>query len=160
MKFLIALLLSFQVTAWAGFPTDFDPQQWNRLVDTTAEKGEMSHYANGTLLTLSRIVPNDLTKTHQADYFSLIGAIDINGDFRPDHAEAVSEAWVLNAKDVWEIDQWIFLMDLSGNVRKNLHRRIQRTQDGMIRGADTIPETEAQSLAQWNLLLKSWIGGL
>lgn len=159
MKNWLMLLCAFcfSVAAWAGKPVDFDPNSWKSLLDHASQNGERRDFANGSFLILSRVVPEDPNVTHQADYFSLVGSFGMDGEFRRNRAEAVSESWVLRPSGLWEIDQWLFVLSLDGTVGMKLHRHLVRTEDGLVRQADSVPTTEKEYMDRWNALLKAWV---
>lgn len=153
---LLIFVVFFSVFAQAAIPADLDIKKWGELIEQTQLNGASTSYPNGIYLTVSSVVPKDTTQPRQADYFSTIGRVNEAGEYIPDHIEAVSETWTLDAASNWHIDQWIFITFTDGDVYKMYHRVIVKEQSGIVLSVDDVPATEAEALQKWSSFLNAW----
>lgn len=156
-KFLVVLVLSlFSIFSSAAVPTNIDSQKWNELLNQVQLNGLSSSYPNGVYLSVSSIVPNDPSKDHQADYLSTVGSVDENGNYIPHHVEAVSETWKLDAEGNWNVDQWIFVVGIDGDIQTVYRRELVKTPEGMVTKLETISTTPEEEHTKWSDLLIQW----
>lgn len=148
-KFIVSIFaLCLSATAFAA-------QTFDELVQTAITKGIEMPTEAGTYRTLERITPNDRAIAHRAEYFSVVGW-NIDGEFRADHLEIVSENWKIDADGNWDIEQWGFVVLLNGKTIRFMHNRLVERQDGRVLIYDGIPTTTAEATAAWDQLLQMW----
>jgi hypothetical protein len=162
MKLTLVFALSlFTFSVWgtaarAGTPPGFDAVKWKALQDQVAKVGVRSDTPHGTYVTVMEIIPNAPTEAHHADYFSVVGGVNSNGTFIAGHAEDVSENWQINSAGDWDVDQWLFVVNLMGDVTLSLHYHLMENKAGDVLLHDPLPATEAECLDAWNTRLGVW----
>jgi hypothetical protein len=153
MKIFFALCtaLLFSSPVFAALPS-FEP-----LVEKLVKEGEVSrnpdftayHFANGNL---------DRNQPRLVDYVTAMGMEFPNGSFRASNMSLVKEDWRVNAEGNWEIEQWIRVFGMSGNLYQLQHALIIETRSGTVLDYNTIPtggisdEKEIQAAEQEMLL--------
>ena len=82
----------------------------------------------GFYLTMTEMVPNNPTKSHHSEYFSIVGNY-AGQNFSPMEVLQVSETWILNKQGNWNIDQWFFDVDMNGHLIAENHIKLVETPD-------------------------------
>ena len=94
-----------QSVAMAGVPEKFDSKQWVAMLNEVAQKGKTMVIGEGQAFrVLSNVTPNDTTKARQAEYMSLMGAINEQNEFNVYGVSTVSENWTIDANGNWVIN--------------------------------------------------------
>lgn len=139
----------------------FDKAKWDRLVANAATHGEEMIVDRGVeYRSLSKIVPADLENTHSANYFSTVGYTNEKNEYVPGYVSVVSENWVLNAQNNWEIDQWLYLISLDGNLRGIWHNFLIETKVGSVLEYKSLPVEgidQPSSLDNWSKKMGEWL---
>ncbi len=165
-KFLFLPLLSLFVSSFAlaATPPDFDLTRWYALVKKMSTEGSRTDNTQGTMYTLARVVPADITQTHSADYMSVFGQYVENifapaeKVFVPSEIHSVTEQWTLRADGSWEINQWIRTASLDGELTKVVHVRIVKKGSTVLEYA-RLPvgsENSPEELASWGQKIGEW----
>ena len=146
--------------AFAGTPPGFDAAKWEKLVSLVAFVGEKMDVGDGMQLrSFGNIVPNDKSIPHKADYFSTMGAFNSMGKYYPFEVSAVSEDWRKRENGNWEIEQFIWKISLSGELKGVMHQMLVETHDGTVLEIVNLPVGTAQDpaeLARWGAKLDEW----
>lgn len=146
--------------AFAGTPPGFDAAKWDKLVGLVAFVGEQMNVGDGLQLrSFGSLVPNDKAIPHKADYFSTMGAVDSMGIYHPFEVSAVSEDWRKRENGDWEIEQWIWKVSLTGELRGVMHTMLVETHDGSVLDIINLPVGTAQDpaeLERWGAKLGEW----
>lgn len=161
MKLLFAALIGWtvsiaSVTAHAQTPPNFDTAKWQQITAETLAKGRLMQTPYNYYKTLSYLNPNDLSKAHTADYFSAVGNFDTQQKFIVNHFEIVSEIWTIDSQKNWNIDQWIFDVNVNGGLNYADHNFIVEDADGMLISDKTISSTPDERLQGWSERLSAW----
>lgn len=162
--FSLGLALSFMMVNLGGdafaanVPPGFDAAKWQQLIAKVIKNGTAQDTPDGTLMELSNIVPNDLTKPHHADYISALGGRDSSGNFGVAEMYDVSENWRIQNGN-WNIDQWIWTISSEGDLLAISHSTLVETMDGLVLSDDSVATgavTDAAELAHWGQVLNQW----
>jgi hypothetical protein len=150
MRILFFLCLSFLARA--------DSAQWVALGRKLVQ-AENYHHPDGYFL-ITNVVPPDRTKTHQFD-FLLTTMLDQkpDGTIVPLYVRAGSEAWVLGADGIWDVDEWVRTANEEGTLADIFHAHLREDQDGRVLQYDYIkPEavTDPQEIAAWEAVRERW----
>ena len=152
--------LTLTVTASAdNLPPGFDLAKWHALLETTGKNGKAVKTELGETRTVSRIVPNDLTVTHHADYLTTRGYTDSENKFHAGTTFSVSENWQLHADGNWYIDQWLYELSFYGDVISLNHMSIVERPDASVLDYNEIPNlglTSPEELGRWGKQLDLW----
>lgn len=162
---LIHLLASgfvvvFSLSGFAATPPGFNQASWNQFVAKVAATGSPMLAANAELHVFSHVVPNDVSKPHQADYFSTLGERDNAGTYTPFSVSVVNENWQKDSSGNWIIDQWIFDLTLMGDLRRVYHGRVVESQSGSVLSDESFPVGSPTDSANLQLLghkLDQWL---
>lgn len=132
-------------------------RNWNKLLDIISETGTIVTTAyGGDYLFVQNIEPEDTSKSHRADYFSLVGGHDDEGIFRFGRVEIVSEDWQLNVDGNWIIDQYLITVSLDGQVKRATHVDMIQTKDRHVLKHESQSLDHATATAQWTNILDGW----
>jgi hypothetical protein len=112
--------------------TSLDPEAWNQIVQKILKNGTDMDSYDGTYRTLSLFQPEDKEQTHWAKYLSAVGAADSEGTFHAWRIHAVFENWVLNENQQWEIDQWLYVLNMQGQIQRLSHYFLKEEKDGHV----------------------------
>ncbi|RZA07022.1 MAG: hypothetical protein EOP11_08825 [Proteobacteria bacterium] len=158
-KFFIPILfLAFGAARpAAALPEGVSPAEWDNLTKKIIAEGTASESLAGTYLTLKRIVPEDKTITHQADYLSVVGSYGEGGEFHAGQVEAVFEGWERLPNGNWAIDQWLFPASIGGNLRRCYHVRIVEDNQGSVIEHELKALTEEEASEAWAPRLRAWL---
>jgi hypothetical protein len=144
----------------ANTPPGFESTRWEKLVGLVAFIGDQYDIGDGVQLrSFASIIPTDKTVPHKADYFSTIGLVDTFRKYHPNEISAVSEDWRKQTNGNWEIEQWIWKVSLSGELRGVMHGLIVKTPDNTIVEMKNLPVGNAdapEELARWGAKLNEW----
>lgn len=153
MKIIASLILSFALS-FSSFATDLN---WTKIDDAFSTKAEYQDSPYGVFAILKNIdqIPNG----HQANYLSAVGGFDLNNQFIIGHYEIVSEKWE-RKDDTWEIDQWLFSMNINHELYFALHRKMIQSLDGSVLLLESINETQEAHIQKSNALLLDWMNRL
>ncbi len=135
-----------------------DSAQWTKLSQKIVAKENFNDGYN--LFFISRIVPEDKTKPHQADYL-VVRYLDTatDGSIAPSQVESVSEKWTIDAKGNWDVDQWQHVADKNGKLLRVTHMHLVEQMDSAVLVYDSLPTGDVNSpeeTARWNTYLNSW----
>ena len=108
------------------------PETWNQIVQQILQNGSDMDSYDGTYRTLSVFQPEDKEQTHWAKYLSAVGAADSEGTFHAWRIHAVFENWVLNENQQWEIDQWLYVLNMQGQIQRLSHYFLKEEKDGHV----------------------------
>lgn len=133
----------------------FAARTFDELVQHAVAHGTITDTQVGSYYTLQDLQPNDRSVAHQAEYFSVVGQ-ELSGTFKPHHLEVVSENWRIDANGNWDVEQWGFVVSLSGVVTRFIHNHLVEQRDGIVLIYDRIPTTSAESESAWQKLLQMW----
>lgn len=160
------LLAAFTMTASATLaqtvPADLDAAKWEQLISKARAEGEMLDGGEmGILMVLTRKTPLEGAKGHQADYFSTVGRI-INDKYVPIWVSVVSETWRVNADGHWDIDQWIYYVDLYGALYDTKHITMIITQESRVleHVGHPVDAEDPAEVARWGRMASEWMGNL
>jgi hypothetical protein len=144
----------------ANLPPHFDAQKWQTLLQQAATQGEEVETPDGYLLHyLTQMTPPDTTRTHQSDYFSVVGAYTGANQFTVLDVSVVSETWTLNSDGNWEIEQWIHEVHPNGDLYRVDHSSMVESPDGSILDMKDFPVGSPSSdteLQKWDAALMNW----
>jgi hypothetical protein len=112
--------------------TQQTPETWNQIVQKILKNGSDMDSYDGTYRTLSVFQPEDKEQTHWAKYLSAVGAADSEGTFHAWRIHAVFENWVLNENQQWEIDQWLYVLNMQGQIQRLSHYFLKEEKDGHV----------------------------
>ena len=155
---VLALLFSANVFA-ANKPADFDAAKWDKLINKIFEKGEVANIPAGELRYLKQINPEDMSKSHHANYLSLLGNYTNFAQYIPADVSAVDEDWQTENGVDWVIDQWHYHATPAGDLTEVKHQRIVE-HDGQVLDYQEIPVGAAdqpEQLERWSKKLTEWI---
>lgn len=161
MRFLISILiLSLSNLALAAnTPPSFDSAKWQALISEVVAKGTAMETEDGSWRTLTRIIPADTTKSHEADYLSTVGGVDSNQKYFPSIVYDSYEDWQLDQSGNWNIEQWEFTISVDGELLAIAHNKLRETKDGEVLGSDELPTagpSDAGDLKFWGQKLSEW----
>ena len=161
MKSLLLALIFVPIFGYSqNLPVGFDPQTWQKLVQTTIEKGNALFLDNDQeIRTLKKITPDNSQVSHQAEYFSTLGQTDSNGKYQASEVSVVSENWQLKENNIWLIDQWIYRVSISGELLGIMHDEMRETTDGQYLDGQNFPTGEVDdpaTIALWGKKLNQW----
>ena len=135
----------------------FGQTPFGHLVDVASQSEEVLHTPYGDYHVLKHIEPADVTQTHDAEYFSVVGGM-YKGKFYADHVEMVSERWVHTTHDVWNIDQWLFTVSLTGELVRASHNRLHEDDNGTVLPSEDPPApTDAEADAMFKKHAVDWL---
>ena len=162
MRTLIALfaLLASPFSANAATPPGFDSAKWDQLVAKVALVGMPGSIADYETRTFSNLQPADKTQPHLAEYFSTMGVFDSAHRYNALYVSAVSENWSKDGDGNWVIDQWIWQVDLRGNLKSVYHGILVETANGTVLDVRNAPAGAADSpeeLQRWGAKLAEWL---
>jgi hypothetical protein len=136
-----------------------DDVQWNQIIQKALSTATPVERTRGTYFTLVRMTPNDPTRSHHSEYFSVVG--DYSGTvFNPMEVLQVSETWHLNKKGNWEIEQYFFDVGINGRLTNENHQRLVETPEHEILDQALIPNggvNDPKVLSTWGKILKTWL---
>jgi hypothetical protein len=149
-----AMLASPRATAPKGAGAD----AWNAIL-AKAEAGGTYSPENEDIpatMGLQRVV-GAAAADHVADYFNLWGGKDANGVFQAGSASFVSEDWRIIDGD-WNIDQWIFQLNMDGSIAQPTHNVLVETMDGQVLqdDGDPLPNTDPRIAQEYQSLITFW----
>jgi hypothetical protein len=152
---VLALALFFSANVFAANkPADFDAAKWDKLVNKIFEKGEVANIAAGELRYLKKIVPEDTSKSHHADYLSLLGNYTNMAQYIPADVSAVEEDWQTENGEDWVIDQWTYHVTPAGDLISVSHQRLVE-HNGQVLEYKEIP-VAADQMDMWSDKLNEW----
>jgi hypothetical protein len=158
---VLALALSFSANVFAANkPANFDAVKWDKLVNKIFEKGEVTNIPAGELRYLKQIVPEDASKSHRANYLSLLGRYTNLAQYIPTDVSAVEEDWQTENGVDWVIDQWTFHVTPDGDLISVSHQRLVE-HDGQVLDYKEIPVGAAdqpEQMQRWADKLNEWYG--
>ncbi len=153
-------LLSFSSTQALAQQMDLSKESWSQLVRNILQNGTDMDSYDGTYRTLSYFHPTDKDQTHWAKYISAVGAQDLEGQFHAWKYHAVFEHWVLNEKNQWEIDQWLYVLNTQGQIQRIGHYFLKEEKDGHVlehRQWETGSPQDPLEIQRFVLFLEPWI---
>lgn len=130
--FILLFLFSIVPSSFAAYQKELTNESWNHIVQQILNKGTDMESFDGTYRTLSYIHPENKEDTHWAKYLSAVGAADSQGKFHAWRIHAVFEHWVLNQNNQWEIDQWLYVLNLQGQIQRLNHYYLKEEKDGHV----------------------------
>lgn len=140
-------------------PTTQDSQNqrnWNKFLDIVEHTGKILEAQYGDYLFIESIDPEDKSKSHYANYFSLVGGLDSNGKFHFNRIEVVSENWQLKEDGNWHIDQYLFRLSPDQEIMSSMHIDMVQTLTHTVIKHDYIEMDEVQSKQEWARLRNDW----
>lgn len=153
----LALLFSANVFA-ANKPADFDAARWDKLVNLIFQKGEVANISAGELRYLKKFEPEDTSKSHRANYLSLLGNYTNMAQYIPSDVSAVQEDWQTDNGVDWVIDQWTFHVTPAGDLTWVSHQRLVE-HDGQVLEYKEIPvgaPDQPEQMQRWADKLNEW----
>ncbi|MNJ96773.1 hypothetical protein D3C87_145060 [compost metagenome] len=140
-----------QVTALGNNP------KWEALLGEMIFKGDRTETQNGYYMTLTHQVALPApAEGHHVEYISTVGYYDHTGIYQPMRVEAVSETWRIDRNGNWDIDQWLFVISIAGDVVRGQHVHLVETRTGSIVEYDYLRTTEEEQLQQWKGISDNW----
>lgn len=160
MKYaVLAFAMLLSLNSYAGNkPPGFDAAKWDKLVNYIFEQGEVNNIPAGELRSLKSIKPEDTSKSHHAEYLSLLGNYTNFAQYIPQDVSAVDEDWQTTDGKNWVIDQWHYHVTPAGDLVDVSHQRIVE-DDGRVLDYQVIPVgpvTDAEQLKKWADKLEQW----
>ena len=161
MKSLFCFLMLMPLLAMAkSLPIDFDPQAWNKLIQTAVQTGDpLLMNDDLEMRVLKNILPNDPMASHQADYFSTVGYTNSQAEYQAYEISVVSENWQKTEDNQWLIDQWIYRVSIEGELLELTHDEVYETMDRQYLGGRNFPVgsvNEPEQIAIWGKKLAAW----
>lgn len=104
---------------------------------------------------LGHRVPDAETEPRTADYVSVLG-IKEQGEFYPFSVHVISERWTLDEDKNWDLDQWIYILNISGDIIRFAHNLLKLTDYGRLLDFKTLPEPAEQAVYGLQLKLNEW----
>ena len=153
--FIIMCLMGASALAASAYPPGFNAQGWAQLEARAVASGKRIDTDNGTYLVMSHIVPGDISKSHVADYFSVVGSYAGPRQFLTDHVEMVSENWQLKNGN-FDIDQWQYVITTDGQLFESAHNYLVETPSGRVLDDESLSKTQQQSLQTLAARLRNW----
>jgi hypothetical protein len=162
---ILALFISLPTAAaWASnTPPGFDSAKWKQLVEKIQTQG--AHYQGpdeNSWFTLSRVNPADITVSHEADYISTIG-VESSREYVAFEIDAIFETWTLRPDHNWDLEQWMYRVEMNGDLAGVWHSRLVETTDNVVLDMQELPTdapTSASELKRWGEKLETWYSGL
>ena len=134
----------------------FGQTPFGHLVDVASQSEEVLHTPYGDYHVLKHIEPADVTQTHDAEYFSVVGGM-YKGKFYADHVSMVSENWVREG-NIWNIDQWLFTVTLTGELVRASHNTLREDDNGTVLPSEYPPApTDAEADAMFKKHAVDWL---
>jgi hypothetical protein len=131
---------------------------WTRVLRKIEKHGNFTP-GQGRLpaaVGLEKVVPNDRTQPRTADYISVFGYPDQNGNFVATKASMVSERWKKTEEGGWRVEQWILELRMDGALQR-AHRQIHKfSPTGAYEGSDRPDYGEAEIIEAYRTLLAYW----
>jgi len=95
---------------------------------------------------------------HAAEYASAFGMLNDDEQFEAKLVTFVSETWTKAADGNWHIDQWIFGMDVYGEVKKVGHGQLVESDDHSVlsENEDSLAPGDPRVAAKFKSLLDLW----
>lgn len=157
-------VISFVLILFVGLTSSFTsfakatlPQlQFQELTKKVVETGKSSEGYAGVYLTVTDIVSNPTTNSHQADYISTIGGYDSASNYHFARVELVSETWTRIEEGRWDINQWLFAANVKGEFSLARHVHMVQTANGTVLIHETVPSTPTEDELQWDLQVNKW----
>ncbi len=145
----------------AATPPGFDRAHWEVLLRAALAKGQPKPGGNEreVWFILSHKTPGDESQPHAADHFSVVSWRVDSGKQVPAYVSAVSERWDKDPNDNWVLDQWIWRVDLKGDMERVTHKRLVKQPDNRVlemSDYETGWPGNPDALRRWGLKLGEW----
>lgn len=158
--FALSVVLSTHAFALDNKPSNFDVTAWQTLITKAIVSGTQLDFDAGEIRYLAHIEPGDPAQPHQAEYFTVYGAYDINQVYQPTHVSIVSENWSQDGQGRWVIAQQLLEVSLDGELTGVSAGRIVEESGGVVVSSETIPVgpvTDTSELQKWSEKLAQWL---
>lgn len=133
-----------------------EDKNWNLLINTIAKNGKILSVDNLNYLYLENIVKSPNSENHTANYISIVGYMDTDGNYKASHLEVVSESWVLENDGRWYINQWLHKISGKNEIMWSAHVNLIEDQDRRVYKHEYLKETEEMYAKNWKKTLNSW----
>jgi hypothetical protein len=129
---------------------------WADLTYKAVTEGERTDAYGGIFKTLSIVQPLDDDGSYEADHFSGVGGEDAYGKFHASQYQAVSEQWRIDQNGNWNIDQWLFKMDVDGLLTWVAHFQLIELPNGTVLEHRSIEVSKGEGAAKLRDTLKKF----
>ena len=150
----LLLVLSFGLATQAS--NVIPVEKFQELTAQVVATGKATQGISGIYLTVADVHEIPQTDAHQADYISTIGGFDGQSNYHFARVELVAETWSLTKDNRWDIDQWLFAANVSGEVSYARHVHMVQTLNGTVLIHETVLSTPAEDSAQWDTQVNKW----
>lgn len=133
-----------------------EDKTWTLLINTIAKNGKILSVDNLNYHYLENIVKSPNSENHTANYISIVGYMDTDGNYKASHLEVVSESWILADDGRWHINQWLHKVSGKTEILWSAHINLIEDQDGRVYKHEYLKETEEMYAKNWKNTLNSW----
>jgi len=130
---ITTLILAFALFFNIGHAKEIH-SPWNDLLEKIVAQGTFQPGDNELPSSFSfHKMIGHANDSHIADYIYEWGYFDFETNtFYPEFISIVSEQWTLTSNNDWGIDQWVYLLNFSGETQRISHTMIAKSLNGNI----------------------------
>lgn len=159
MKYIILILTSLTINL-AHAETH---KGWEQLLQRAANEGQVQETTFGEFRTLINTTNEDLSKPHLIQYLSVVGGSSQSNDnstpgFYISHVELAWEDWQIDKDNHWNVNQWLFKVDIQGNPIRVWHFHIvEDIESGHIYEHEQIYASPEEQQSAWLERISFWL---